>query len=252
MVLLNQENRLLTGSADSELRAWDIQYIEEVKRYHSCWVTVYVGWITFQHSLECDLWSCVENWHWSHFNVFRITSKVSSQCKEVGEPQEKKVRTLLMDEEEDEEGLDEEPEEVIFLLSCSPYSVHVFSGCQWLDMTLDSLKGFSSYVYQRSAFCLQRIVSCKKVGSVLREARDRVVSLVTDAKANVLACHVSIFHSKFHSYAIIRHKCTFYSSSFLFKLSHESVHLKQKPITDSYVVLGCLDYFSEYACSDCA
>lgn len=54
MVLLNQENRLLTGSADSELRAWDIQYIEEVKRYHSCWVTVYVG-------LECDLLSCVEN-----------------------------------------------------------------------------------------------------------------------------------------------------------------------------------------------
>jgi len=53
---------------------------------------------------------------------------VSSQCKEVGEPQEKKVRTLLVDEEEDEEGLDEEPEEVIFLLSCSLYSVHVCSG----------------------------------------------------------------------------------------------------------------------------
>lgn len=32
MVVLNQENRLLTGSADSELRAWDIEYIEEVKR----------------------------------------------------------------------------------------------------------------------------------------------------------------------------------------------------------------------------
>jgi len=57
---------------------------------------------------------------------------VSSQCKEVGEPQEKKVRTLLVDEEEDEEGLDEEPEEVIFLLSCSLYSVHVFSGWQWM------------------------------------------------------------------------------------------------------------------------
>lgn len=39
MVLLNQENRLLTGSADSELRAWDIDYLEEVsKRYsgHGC------------------------------------------------------------------------------------------------------------------------------------------------------------------------------------------------------------------------
>uniref|UniRef100_A0A8C2FGJ5 WD repeat domain 3 n=1 Tax=Cyprinus carpio TaxID=7962 RepID=A0A8C2FGJ5_CYPCA len=40
-----------------------------------------------------------------------------------------------------------------------------------------------------SDFCPQRILSCKKAGSVLREARDRVVSLVTDAKAKVLACH---------------------------------------------------------------
>uniref|UniRef100_A0A8C1TNB7 WD repeat domain 3 n=1 Tax=Cyprinus carpio TaxID=7962 RepID=A0A8C1TNB7_CYPCA len=50
-------------------------------------------------------------------------------------------------------------------------------------------KGFPSDVHQRSDFCLQRILSCKKAGSVLREARDRVVSLVTDAKAKVLACH---------------------------------------------------------------
>lgn len=58
--------------------------------------------------------------------------KVSSQGKEVGEPQEKKVRTLLENEEEDEEGLDEEPEEVIFLPVFSPvHPVHliiVFSG----------------------------------------------------------------------------------------------------------------------------
>lgn len=32
MALLNQENRLLTGSADSELRAWDINYLEEVRK----------------------------------------------------------------------------------------------------------------------------------------------------------------------------------------------------------------------------
>lgn len=30
MVLLDQETRLLTGSADSELRAWDITYLQEV------------------------------------------------------------------------------------------------------------------------------------------------------------------------------------------------------------------------------
>ncbi|XP_058479073.1 WD repeat-containing protein 3 isoform X1 [Solea solea] len=35
----------------------------------------------------------------------------------------------------------------------------------------------------------ERILSCKKSGSILREARDRVVSLTTDAKARVIACH---------------------------------------------------------------
>jgi U3 small nucleolar RNA-associated protein 12 len=30
MVLLDQESRLLTGSADSELRAWDINYLSQV------------------------------------------------------------------------------------------------------------------------------------------------------------------------------------------------------------------------------
>uniref|UniRef100_A0A7N8XKA0 WD repeat domain 3 n=1 Tax=Mastacembelus armatus TaxID=205130 RepID=A0A7N8XKA0_9TELE len=37
----------------------------------------------------------------------------------------------------------------------------------------------------------ERILSCKKAGSILREARDRVVSLITDTKARVIACHVS-------------------------------------------------------------
>uniref|UniRef100_A0A7N8X4Q0 WD repeat domain 3 n=1 Tax=Mastacembelus armatus TaxID=205130 RepID=A0A7N8X4Q0_9TELE len=36
-----------------------------------------------------------------------------------------------------------------------------------------------------------RILSCKKAGSILREARDRVVSLITDTKARVIACHGS-------------------------------------------------------------
>uniref|UniRef100_A0A1A8G6Z8 WD repeat-containing protein 3 n=2 Tax=Nothobranchius korthausae TaxID=1143690 RepID=A0A1A8G6Z8_9TELE len=35
----------------------------------------------------------------------------------------------------------------------------------------------------------ERILSCKKAGSILREARDRVVSMATDAKARVIACH---------------------------------------------------------------
>lgn len=32
MLLLNQDARLLTGSADSELRAWDINYLQEVSQ----------------------------------------------------------------------------------------------------------------------------------------------------------------------------------------------------------------------------
>ncbi|CAG5865329.1 unnamed protein product [Menidia menidia] len=35
----------------------------------------------------------------------------------------------------------------------------------------------------------ERILSCKKAGSLLREARDRVVSMAADARARVLACH---------------------------------------------------------------
>ncbi|XP_075994682.1 WD repeat-containing protein 3 [Genypterus blacodes] len=35
----------------------------------------------------------------------------------------------------------------------------------------------------------ERILSCEKAGSILREARDRVVSLTADAKARVIACH---------------------------------------------------------------
>uniref|UniRef100_A0A3Q3BAL7 WD repeat-containing protein 3 n=1 Tax=Kryptolebias marmoratus TaxID=37003 RepID=A0A3Q3BAL7_KRYMA len=35
----------------------------------------------------------------------------------------------------------------------------------------------------------ERVLSCKKAGSILREARDRVVSLTSDSKAKVLACH---------------------------------------------------------------
>ncbi|XP_053733114.1 WD repeat-containing protein 3 [Synchiropus splendidus] len=35
----------------------------------------------------------------------------------------------------------------------------------------------------------ERILACSKAGSILREARDRVVSLTTDKKAQIIACH---------------------------------------------------------------
>lgn len=43
MVLLNEENRLLTGSADSELRAWDIDYLEEVSKQHNVCLIIPLG-----------------------------------------------------------------------------------------------------------------------------------------------------------------------------------------------------------------
>lgn len=36
MLLLNQQTRLLTGSADSELRAWDIDFLQEVRTDQTC------------------------------------------------------------------------------------------------------------------------------------------------------------------------------------------------------------------------
>lgn len=95
MVLLDQESRLLTGSADSELRAWDIHYLQEERAE--------------------------------------------------GEPDVKKGKTLLDEDKDQEEEQDEDPEE--------------------------------------------RILSCKKAGSILREARDRVVSMTADNRARVIACH---------------------------------------------------------------
>ncbi|KAM9850764.1 WD repeat-containing protein 3 [Aulostomus maculatus] len=39
----------------------------------------------------------------------------------------------------------------------------------------------------------ERILTCKKAGSILREAQDRVVSLTVDRKAQVIACHGNDF-----------------------------------------------------------
>uniref|UniRef100_A0A8C1T6L8 WD repeat domain 3 n=1 Tax=Cyprinus carpio TaxID=7962 RepID=A0A8C1T6L8_CYPCA len=140
ILFLESKNLLITSSKDSFVKWWDLDT---------------------QHCFKTMVGHRTEVWGMVMLNQERrlLTGSADSELrawdiqyieegKEVGEPQEKKVRTLLENEEEDEEGLDEE-----------------------------------------SDFCPQRILSCKKAGSVLREARDRVVSLVTDAKAKVLACH---------------------------------------------------------------
>ena len=73
-------------------------------------------------------------------------------------------------------------------LQCSFLSQLVsHSLCLFIELSHTQLflKSFSS-------FCPQRILSCQKAGSLLREARDRVVSMTTDAKAKIVACHVSV------------------------------------------------------------
>uniref|UniRef100_A0A673KY76 WD repeat-containing protein 3 n=1 Tax=Sinocyclocheilus rhinocerous TaxID=307959 RepID=A0A673KY76_9TELE len=147
--------RLVTGSRDTDVIVWDIinecglyrlkghkDAITQILFLESKNLLITSSKDSFVKWWDLDTQHCFKTMVGHRTEVNRITGHYFSQGKEVGEPQEKKVRTLL---EDDEEGLDEEPEE--------------------------------------------RILSCKKAGSVLREARDRVVSLVTDAKAKVLACH---------------------------------------------------------------
>ncbi|KAK2905151.1 hypothetical protein Q8A67_006950 [Cirrhinus molitorella] len=137
ILLLESKNLLITSSKDSFVKWWDLDT-------QHCFKTM-VGHRT-------EVWGMVLLNQENRLLTGSADSELRAwdieyieEGKEVGEPKVKKVRTLLENEEEDEEGLDDEPEE--------------------------------------------RILSCKKAGSVLRETRDRVVSLVTDAKAKVLACH---------------------------------------------------------------
>ncbi|XP_043104416.1 WD repeat-containing protein 3 [Puntigrus tetrazona] len=134
ILLLENKNLLITSSKDSFVKWWDLDT-------QHCFKTM-VGHRT-------EVWGMVLLNQESRLLTGSADSELRAwdiqyieDGKDVGEPQVKKVRTLL---EEDEEEPDEEPEE--------------------------------------------RILSCKKAGSLLRESRDRVLSLVTDAKANVLACH---------------------------------------------------------------
>lgn len=94
--------------------------------------------------------------------------------KEEGEPREKKGKSQPEEDEdeEDKEGIDESPEEVQKPLS-------------------SVLSRLLAHPLSLPPPSLQCILSCHKAGSILREARDRVVSLTTDARSAVIACHVS-------------------------------------------------------------
>ncbi|XP_070979769.1 WD repeat-containing protein 3 [Oncorhynchus clarkii lewisi] len=178
-------SRLVTGSRDTDVIVWDV--INECGLYrlkgHKDAVTQalflkdknllvtsskdsFVKWwdLDTQHCFKTMLGHRSEVWGMALLNQESrlITGSADSELRawdinylqegrEAGEPKEKKGKSLLDDDDDD----DEEEEEVV-------------------DESPE-----------------ERILSCKKAGSLLREARDRVVSMTTDAKAKVLACHGS-------------------------------------------------------------
>ncbi|TRY59103.1 hypothetical protein DNTS_013231 [Danionella cerebrum] len=139
VLFLESKNLLITSSKDSFVKWWDLEtqhcFKTMVGHRTEVWGMVLLnqGNRLLTGSTDSEL----RAWDIEHID----------EGKEVGEPREKKVRTLLeeKDDNDDAGDVDEEPED--------------------------------------------RILACKKAGSILREARDRVVSLVTDAKAKVFACH---------------------------------------------------------------
>ncbi|KAF7649870.1 hypothetical protein LDENG_00134890, partial [Lucifuga dentata] len=175
--------RLVTGSSDTDVIVWDI--INECGLYrlrgHKDVITQalflkdknllvtsskdsFVKWwdLDTQHCFKTLLGHRSEVWGMVLLNQQNrlLTGSADSELrawdirylqqeKAEGEPEVKKGKTLLEDDDDgdNDEGLDENPED--------------------------------------------RILSCQKAGSVLRDARDRVVSLTADAKARVIACHGS-------------------------------------------------------------
>ncbi|EDL85540.1 WD repeat domain 3 (predicted), isoform CRA_b [Rattus norvegicus] len=101
LVLVSEETRLITGAADSELRAWDIAYLQEID------------------------------------DPEEPEPKKIKECPGIQDTPEAEDRTLEADDEKSED----------------------------------------------------RILSCRKAGSLMREGRDRVVNLAVDKTGRILACH---------------------------------------------------------------
>lgn len=138
-LFLKEKNLLVTSSKDSFVKWWDLDT-------QHCFKTL-VGhrsevWGMLLLNQEGRLLTGSAD---SELRAWDINYLQEEKAE--GEPEGKKVKTLLDDDDDgdDDEGADESPGE--------------------------------------------RILSCKKAGSILREARDRVVSLTADAKAQVIACH---------------------------------------------------------------
>uniref|UniRef100_A0A673BCJ3 Small-subunit processome Utp12 domain-containing protein n=1 Tax=Sphaeramia orbicularis TaxID=375764 RepID=A0A673BCJ3_9TELE len=136
-LFLKKKNLLVTSSKDSFVKWWDLDT-------QHCFKTM-VGhrsevWGMLLLNQEDRLLTGSADSELRAWNISYL-----EEGKADGEPRVKKEKTLLEDDEDEDEEVDESPEE--------------------------------------------RILSCKKFGSILREARDRVVSLTADNKARVIACH---------------------------------------------------------------
>ncbi|KAI5106988.1 WD repeat-containing protein 3 [Silurus meridionalis] len=176
--------RLVTGSKDTDVIVWDI--INECGLYrlkgHKDAITQalllkdknllvtsskdsFVKWwdLDTQHCFKTMVGHRSEVWGMVLLNQEHrlLTGSADSELrawdidyleegKEAGEPQEKKGKNVFVGDDDDDDD--------------------------------DEQKGPNEEPEDR-------ILSCKKAGSVLREARDRVVSLIADPKAKVLACH---------------------------------------------------------------
>lgn len=96
MTFLNEERRLLTGSADSELRAWDISYPREVSRDARRHVDSPPPPRGLMTPRVCV---CV-----------CVVPSVQEPAE--GQPRVKKVKSLLEDSDGDDQDADESPEDV--------------------------------------------------------------------------------------------------------------------------------------------
>uniref|UniRef100_A0AAX7SGM5 Small-subunit processome Utp12 domain-containing protein n=1 Tax=Astatotilapia calliptera TaxID=8154 RepID=A0AAX7SGM5_ASTCA len=173
--------RLVTGSKDTDVIVWDIinecglyrlrghkdvitqaLFLRDKNLLVTCSKDSFVKWwdLDTQHCFKTmvghrsEVWGMVLLSQESRLLTGSADSELRAwdinyleEAKAEGEPTVKKGKTLLVDddEEDNKEDVDESLEE--------------------------------------------RILSCEKAGSILREARDRVVSLTADRHARVIACH---------------------------------------------------------------
>uniref|UniRef100_A0A3P8Q6V1 Small-subunit processome Utp12 domain-containing protein n=1 Tax=Astatotilapia calliptera TaxID=8154 RepID=A0A3P8Q6V1_ASTCA len=139
-LFLRDKNLLVTCSKDSFVKWWDLDtqhcFKTMVGHRSEVWGMVLLSQESRLLTGSAD--SELRAWDINYLEEVR---------KDSGEPTVKKGKTLLVDddEEDNKEDVDESLEE--------------------------------------------RILSCEKAGSILREARDRVVSLTADRHARVIACH---------------------------------------------------------------